>query len=205
MTGEEVIEMDGDTQPSAAGPTVEALGREIRELRRLKGMTLENLAAAANVSSGSLSQIERGNGNPSFNLLVQVAHALDVSVTRFFAHEDTQASPVVKSEDRRVLEAHGVANGLSQSSLLTPTRTTALEAVYTEAQPGYSTEDSPFVHQGEEFGFVISGRHEVVVDGVSYLLETGDSITYPSSVPHWYRNPGTETSKAIWVITPPSF
>lgn len=190
---------------AAVGPTVEALGREIRELRRLKGMTLEALAAAADVSSGSLSQIERGHGNPSFNLLVQVAHALEVPVTRFFAYEDAQASPVVRADERRMLETHGADNVMALCSLLTPSRTVALEAIYIEAEPGYSTEDSPFVHQGEEFGFILSGPHEVVVDGVHHILQTGDSITYPSSVPHWYRNPGTETSKAIWVITPPSF
>ena len=200
------MKTDGDGRPSTTGrPTVEALGREIREARRLRGMTLEALATAADVSSGSLSQIERGYGNPSFNLLVQVAHALDVPVTRFFAYEDTQSSPVVRVNERRLLETHGADNVLALCSLLTPARTTALEAVYTEAEPGYSTEDSPFVHQGEEFGFILAGPHEVVVDGVSYVLQTGDSITYPSSVPHWYRNPGTQTSKSVWVITPPSF
>ena len=37
------------------------------------------------------------------------------------------------------------------------------------------------------------------------ILEVGDSISYSSSIPHWYRNPGPEPVTALWVVTPPMF
>jgi mannose-6-phosphate isomerase-like protein (cupin superfamily) len=52
---------------------------------------------------------------------------------------------------------------------------------------------------------VIRGRLELWVDGKSFLLEAGDSFGFPSSLPHRYRNPGTEEAEVIWAITPPSY
>jgi quercetin dioxygenase-like cupin family protein len=56
-------------------------------------------------------------------------------------------------------------------------------------------------HKGEELGLVLSGRKEVYLDGVCYTLDPGDSITYSSLIPHWYKN--VEPCTAIWVITCP--
>lgn len=81
----------------------------------------------------------------------------------------------------------------------------SLEAVWVEAPPDYDTSETPFAHPGEEFGIVLEGRHEVYLDGTCYELGPSDSITYSSTIPHWYRNPGPGVVKAIWVITPPSF
>ena len=52
---------------------------------------------------------------------------------------------------------------------------------------------------------ILEGRHEVHLGEESYTLGPGDSITYSSRVPHWYRNPGDEPVRSIWVITPPTF
>ena len=57
------------------------------------------------------------------------------------------------------------------------------------AEPGYSSEDTPFVHDGEEFGIVLEGTHAVNVGGAHYVLQAGDSISYSSTIPHWYENP----------------
>ena len=43
------------------------------------------------------------------------------------------------------------------------------------------------------------------LDGARYELGPGDSITYSSTTPHWYRNTGTDVVKAVWIITPPTF
>ncbi|MCX4649978.1 cupin domain-containing protein [Streptomyces sp. NPDC055059] len=71
--------------------------------------------------------------------------------------------------------------------------------------PGHDTSATPFRHNGEEFGIVLSGVKDVYLDGVRHRLEAGDSITYSCSTPHWYVNPGDEPATSIWVITPPSW
>lgn len=183
--------------------TVQAVGNEIKRLRKLRGRTLEQLASRAGVSAGLLSQVERGQGNPSFNTLVQVAHALGIPVARLMAGEQI-SSPVVRRSERRRLNL-GSNDYLVLMELLTSRLDSALEAIRIVAEPGYSTEDTPFVHDGEEFGIVLEGTHAVNVGGAHYVLEAGDSISYSSTIPHWYENPGDVTSVSLWVVTPPSF
>lgn len=189
-------------------PPTEALmatvGLQLRALRKMRGLTLEAFSATSSVSTGLISQIERGRGNPSFNTLVQMAHALDVPIGRLF-HTADDTSPLVRADERRSLDVHGGPTTDAVHELMSPHLNGALEAVWIEAPPGYDTSETPFTHPGEECGVVLEGKHEVYLDGVLYTLGPGDSITYPSTTPHWYRNPGPETVKAIWVITPPTF
>lgn len=183
----------------------EALGRRIRALRIERALTLDEVAARSGCSVGSLSQIERGIGNPSFNTLVKISHALEISVGRLLEAAGT-ADPVVRRSERKRLPSGSstVENGTSYE-LLTPNLDGALEVLYLEIPPGASTEATPFTHQGEEVGYILEGVHEVHLDGVVHVLREGDAITYRSTVPHWYRNPGPETVRAIWIITPPSW
>ena len=183
--------------------TVQAVGNEIKRLRKLRGMTLEQLAFGSGVSAGLLSQVERGQGNPSFNTLVQVAHALGIPVARLMVGEQL-SSPVVRRSERRRLNL-GTEDELVVMELLTSRLDSALEAIRIVAEPGYSTEETPFVHDGEEFGIVLEGSHAVNVGGAHYVMEAGDSISYSSTIPHWYKNPGDVTSVSLWVVTPPSF
>ena len=182
--------------------TVQTVGREIKRLRKLREWTLEQLASASGVSAGLLSQVERGQGNPSFNTLVQVAHALGIPVARLVAGEQ-MSSPVVRRGERRRLNLGD--KELVLAEMLTPRLDSALEAIRIVTEPGYSTRDTPFVHEGEEFGIVLEGTHAVNVGGTYYVLQAGDSISYSSTIPHWYENPGEVTSVSLWVVTPPSF
>ena len=74
-----------------------------------------------------------------------------------------------------------------------------LEATYEPG--GASSPDDSFVrHSGHEFGCVLTGTLRVVVGFDEFILEPGDSITFPSSTPHRLSNEGTETVRAIWVV-----
>ena len=74
-------------------------------MRLERGFTLEELAAISGCSLGSLSQLERGKGNPAFFTLVKVAHALDVPVARLL-HVERSTSPVVRCGEGRQLNPH---------------------------------------------------------------------------------------------------
>ena len=57
-----------------------ALGEAIRQLRHKRGLTQEDLAHHAGVTTGTLSLIERGEANPTWGTVQRVASALDVSM-----------------------------------------------------------------------------------------------------------------------------
>ncbi len=64
--------------------TKELVGKRIKELRRAKRMTQEELAEKTNISAKYLSSIERGLENPTFDTIIKLAYALDVEVSELF-------------------------------------------------------------------------------------------------------------------------
>lgn len=182
------------------------VGSQVRSTRKEAGLTLEQLSERSGLSTGIVSQIERGLANPAFATLAQLAHGLGIPVGRLFQVSDQQRSPVVRRSERRVLGGHGLdTDDSSRFELLTPDLNGALEVTWVETPPGHDTSATPFRHQGEEFGLILSGRKDVYLDGHRHELHAGDSIRYLSTIPHWYVNPGDEVSTAIWVITPPTW
>jgi len=169
-------------------------------------MTLAQLAEIAGLSPAIVSQIERGKANPAFTTLAQLAHGLEIPVGRFFIGHDEPASLVVRRADRRNLQ--GVTResvGEAAHELLTPDHTGLLEAQWIVSPPGHNTSETPFRHRGEEFGIILSGKIDIYLDGERYILEAGDSITYASTVPHWYINRYEESCVAVWVSSPPAW
>ena len=64
--------------------TKELVGRRIKELRRARRMTQEELAERTSISAKYLSSIERGLENPTFDTIIKLAYALDVDVAELF-------------------------------------------------------------------------------------------------------------------------
>ncbi len=63
------------------------LGNRIRSLRTVKGWTQQELGAEADINYKFLGEIERGQQNPSFNILLKIAEALGVELTELFRLE----------------------------------------------------------------------------------------------------------------------
>jgi len=185
--------------------------RKLREIRKSKGLTLSQLARLVGLSPNYLSQIERGIANPSIGVLKKITNALGIQYMSLA--EGKNAIPngleemrgdvkIVRLNKRKTLIYPG---GLRRASLLTPDLQGKLEVIITVEEPALESNDEWYSHEGEEFGLVLEGCYEVTVNDETYFLNEGDSITFPSSLPHKMRNPGKKPSKTLWVITPPSF
>jgi DNA-binding XRE family transcriptional regulator/quercetin dioxygenase-like cupin family protein len=71
------------------------------------------------------------------------------------------------------------------------------ELVY---EPGAESHPRQYTHPGTEMVLVMSGCLEITIGFERYLLEPGDSIDFPSSMPHRYVNPASQTARAVTVI-----
>jgi transcriptional regulator with XRE-family HTH domain len=194
-----------------------ALGRTVRKFRRSKGVTLQQVADASNLSKSFISQIESGNANPSIASLKRIADVLEIPLAALFdgdgaagGRSDVTPAPdppvdevKIVRRDRRKRLAWPGREGTTY--LLTPDLRRKLEVIMSVMQPGEQAGDEMYSHAGEEFGLVLEGRYEVTVAGERYVLEAGDSIYYPSHLPHRTRVLGDTPVRTLWVITPPSF
>lgn len=201
------------SQQSRSGPISDAaapdysdrLGTDIREARKARGLTLQQVANATKLSVGHLSEIERGIASPSVIALHDIAGAIGITVGWLF-HNDEGTDPsergiVVRADNRRSL----VYESGIKDQLLSPHLHGQLEMLLCRFPAGTGSGPSPYVHRGEEAGIVTQGTLKLWVGEHEFMLREGDSFSFSSTTPHRYENVGTEEAIVIWAITPPTF
>ena len=179
-----------------------AVGQRIRDLRRTRAMSLEAVAARTDLSIGFLSQIERGLSSPSLRVLATLADVLGVGIAGLFgAKENDAAAPdAIVTRERQRAELNLWRTGISKQLLSPAGSEGRLNLFLVHMEPGGSTGDELYTHDGEEAGLVIEGEMKLTVDAESWTLKHGDSFRFASRRPHRFSNP-SDVSEAVvlWV------
>ncbi|MDF2569560.1 MAG: MerR family transcriptional regulator [Sporomusa sp.] len=176
-------------------------GSRIRSKRQEKKLTIRELAEAAGITTGFLSQIERGLAEPSITSLRKIAHCLSVPMF-YFLMDDIHSNLIVRKDERKVIK---LGNGDVVFELLSPDLSRNIEMTIGRLRPGAVTCDEPLTHYGEENLIVTEGTMKIQIGDDYYDLQEGDSIYYLSSVPHKIWNTGDGQLVFISAITPPEF
>lgn len=200
-----------DRQPHKPGPLTDPvpsirIGAKVRHARLLRGLSLRQLADKVGCSVSALSKIECQKANPSITMLHRICSALETNMAALF-NSNEAFSVVTRRQDRPAIQTDQVrrGEGVRLERLVPYSASSLLQGNIHVIQPGGGS-DHGLQHQGEELGYVIAGHLELLVDGVTYQAEAGDSFFFNSDVPHSYRNPSdTAETRVIWVNTPPTF
>lgn len=202
---EKVVKLDGKSAANMDGAKGDRIGEDIRRLRKARKMTLNELSDKAGISVGYLSQIERNISSPTVKAMFDISHALGVNVGWFFhSNEDQQQEEsryIVRSDKRLKLRFE---SGITDY-LLNTKAVGDLEVLLSTFAPGSSSGEEAYQHEGEECGIILAGKFELWIEEKSYLLNEGDSFSFPSTLKHSYRNPGDTETKVMWCITPPTY
>lgn len=175
------------------------IGNKIRELRIINGLTQEELADRAELSKGFISQIERNYTSPSISTLEDILQCLGVSISEFFQTGGDEQI-VFGNEDYFEKEDDELKSKIewiipnAQKNRMEPILMTLME-------DGASYPDSP--HEGEEFGYVVSGEIILNIGSKKYKVKKGESFYFTADKPHYITS--KKGAKVIWVSTPPSF
>lgn len=192
-------------EQDAPSELLRAMGRQIRELRKARNMTLAELSSRTGLSVSYVSQVERSVSSPSVIALYEISRALGVNVSYFFADggsdEDSERAFIVRAGRRRkvVFEAGAV------DELLSPNLSGSLEILMSHLPPGSVSGARPYTHEGEEGGVIMEGQMELWIADKHFVLSKGDSFAFSSTLPHRYGNPGKTETVVIWAITPPTY
>lgn len=73
------------------------VGKRLKELREMRGITVNRLANMAGLSQSFLREIELGNKKPTVETLFYFCEALGVSLSEFFSEENSGINPVLKT------------------------------------------------------------------------------------------------------------
>lgn len=85
--------------------TLVLLGKQIANLRSKKGLTQEKLAELVNYSPNHISKLESARTNPSFELLVNIAKALDIELKELFNFDEFENINYIKQEFNKLLKS----------------------------------------------------------------------------------------------------
>ena len=178
------------------------VGQRIRDLRRTRSLSLETVAAQTDLSIGFLSQIERGLSSPSLRVLATIADTLGVGIAGLFgakAGAEGASDGVVTREGERA-ELKLWRTGISKQLLSPAGADGRLNLFLVHMEPGGSTGDELYTHDGEEAGLVLEGAMTLTVDAETWTLKTGDSFRFASRRPHRFSNPSSDNkSVVLWV------
>lgn len=72
----------------------ERMGESLRVIRAERGLSIKELAGRSGLSTGMISQIERGRSSPSLRSLRLLAEALEVPISQFFESHQTPLEPL---------------------------------------------------------------------------------------------------------------
>ncbi len=178
------------------------IGAKLRELRLQKNLTQEEVAARCELSKGFISQVERDLTSPSIATLIDILESLGTNPQSFFT-DDSKEKVVFSQAD--MFSKQDDEDKRGRITWLVPdAQKNSMEPILLELEPnGVSMEIPP--HDGEEFGYVLSGRVMLVIGNQEYIVKKHSSFCLHPSSAHSLRNIGGVTAKVIWISNPPSF
>lgn len=176
----------GSNAPGAAEHTLEqAIGHQVRHHRKDAGLTVAELAVAAQISPGMLSKIENGQISPSLSTLQMLASALNVPLTVLFASfEERRDCSFVKSGEGVVIRRRGTKVGHQYQLLGHSIEGDVVVEPYLITLSDDAVAYTGFQHEGVEFIYMLTGEVEYAHADRTYHLSAGDAILFDSAAPH---------------------
>ncbi len=177
----------------------ERIGSKIKDLRNLNELTQQELADRTELTKGYISQLERGQVAPSVDTLFDLIECLGTTASEFFGDEEEM---VVFSEEDFSEKIDDAGNSIRW--IVPSAQKNQMEPLLVRLSPGQQLEhEKP--HEGEEFGYVLSGRICLHIGDAHHTVKAGESFYFHSSRPHWIENASGRSAQFLWVSTPPTF
>ncbi|AIM36109.1 helix-turn-helix domain-containing protein [Sphingobacterium sp. SG20118] len=180
--------------------TIFKISSKIREIRKVKGITIHELANKAGVSKGLISQIENNRTIPSLFVLINIINALDVDLNVFFKdfNSDNALGPIIvrKKDSYEAFEKEQAIGFHYKRIFSSSIDSSTLDIVLLELLPDAKR---PMVKtEAFEYKYILSGQVEYVFKDQVIVLDEGDSIFFNGRLSHTPRNIGPD--KAIMLI-----
>lgn len=157
----------------------------LKELRTERNLTLGQLSKISGISKAMLSDIEKGDSNPTINTIWKIANGLHVPYTKLMEGIESGATVIRKNEP-------AVQTGETDHYRVycyfgsSPVRN--FELFYVELDPRCTNASIGHSEKAQEYIYVIGGELSLHTDAGDYVLNSGDALKFDSSIGHTYEN-----------------
>lgn len=153
--------------------------RRLRELRTQRGMTLEDVARAADIDVSTLSRLESGKRRFALDHLPRLAAALSIST------DELMRAP--EAEDPRVRGASHSRDGITYWPLTRGGPAGGLHTFKIRVSTRRRTPPTDLpVHDGQEWLYVLSGNLRLLLGDRDFTIKPGEAVEFSTWTPHWF-------------------
>ena len=170
------------------------LAENLKRLRNERNLSLGQLAELSSLSKVMISQIEKGETNPTINTIWKIAVALNVPYTSLLDQQKQDAYVIKKIDAISQLNEDGKYRLYCYYSN-TPHRNFELFQMELDKGCRYTSVGHP--EKAEEYLMILQGQLTLEVNNKTFILDADDSITFNASAKHTYLNSGEDLLKVV--------
>ena len=176
------------------------LGMAIKGIRANQGLSQKDLAKFVGVTPSTISQIETNLIYPSLPALIKIAEMLSVEIGTLFKGKTNSADRTVFTGGGENVNFPYLPKGSVKGRLLVPANLDAKVELYLIEIPSKKKLPSHFfLHKGEELGYMLSGKLQVVIRNAVHQINAGDVVYFTSDLPSNWENTGSIAAKLLWI------
>lgn len=164
----------------------------IRQLRKNRGMTLQEVADKAGLSVSYISSVERGKTSPTIANLIKICDALHMAVADLIANPE-QEMVLAKKGDRQIIRKE---SGIYYETVYDAGRRMSSSTMVITGDKEYTAQ----VNYYDEFGYMLQGSLNYNLNGVEYDFEEGDMIYIAAGSEQRYRKTSGCDSISLWIV-----
>jgi len=172
------------------------IAENLKQLRTERNLSLGQLSELSDISKVMLSQIEKGDTNPTINTIWKIANGLKVPYTALMERQRQDATLVRKPEITVQADEDGHYR-LYCYYATTPHRN--FEFFQIELDAGYSHVTLGHSEKSQEYVMVLEGELTLTVSDQIYVLHPNESLGFSAAVRHGYASTGGQTVKAVLI------
>lgn len=170
--------------------TLRHVGKKIKEIRKGKNMSLQEVAEKSDVTAGLISKIENFRTIPSLPVLLNISRALDVHMSELVSGvDDENASYVLIRKNSGEIEASEDANGFVYQSLVKrDVGNVNFRVNIVSLTP--NGRQKPSSSEGMELLYILNGNVVCGLNEDEITLNPGDTLFFDGSIPHSINSNG---------------
>lgn len=190
--------------PSSTPDEPPRVGDTLAGLRQAASLSLDTLSRKAGVSKSMLSQIERGQANPTVAVVWRLANALGVSMGDLLGNPPATSPVAIELLGAHAAPSIRSPDGQCELRILGPISLAGQFEWYAlSVQPGGMLESQPHEAGTQEHLSVMAGTLEVRSGELLQRVKTGETARYAADRPHHIRNNGKTPAQGWLVVVHP--
>ncbi len=180
------------------------IGAKIRQFRKQRRMTLDDLSKKSGVALATLSRIETGRMTGTLQSHIRICQTLGINLPQLYSNINvaSPASPVEIKSTKRHSDVF-VHNKLSSYEILTSgVLSKRMMPTMVKIDRGGSTHKEQAPQGVEKFIYILEGTAEALIADKKYILKRGDTLYFDASVAHIFKNAGAREVKYLCISSP---